>query len=256
MTTPLPKTTLMQEHELLPFQCDELPCARGPWLVFAPHPDDETFGMGGTIIKAANAGIAVDLVVLTDGALGGSGESLVARRQHEVREAAQILGLHSVQFLAEPDRGLQNTDKLARQLASLITRCKPAAVFFPGVLELHPDHRAAALLVWRSLQLLGSGSPAPIAYEITGQSPANCLVDISRQADAKQQAIACHASQLGENNYADVIRALNKLRTLTTPPNVQAAEAFYRYSREELAFPLAELAVTRIKSMLTGQAAR
>lgn len=249
-------TTLLQECQLLPFECDDLPCARGPWLVFAPHPDDETFGMGGAIIKAANAGIAVDLVVLTDGALGGSGDTLVARRQQEVRQAAQVLGLHSVQFLGEPDRGLQPNDELSRQLAALITRHKPAAVFFPGVLELHPDHRNTALLLWRSLQLLGAQAPLAIAYEITGQSPANCLIDITRENDAKQQAIACHASQLGENNYQEVICALNKLRTLTLSPAVQAAEAFYRYSPQELALPLREWAAMRVAQMLTVQAAR
>lgn len=249
-------TRLLQEFQLLPFQCDALPCERGPWLVFAPHPDDESIGMGGTIIKAANAGIPVDLVVLTDGARGGSGDTLVARRQQEVQQAAQVLGLHSVQFAGEPDRGLLVNDILAHQLAAQITRHKPAAVFFPGVLELHPDHRSAALLVWRSLQLLGAQAPLAIAYEITGQSPANCLVDITREAGAKQEAVGCYVSQLGENNYLELIYALNKLRTLTLPASVQAAEAFYRYSKEELMLPLPEWAAARVVKMLTAPAGR
>lgn len=242
--------SLLQEHQLLPFQPEPLPHARGPWLVFAPHPDDESFGMGGSIVKALNAGIAVDLVVLTDGALGGSGSDLIERRQQEVRAAAQVLALHSVQFLAEPDRGLEARDTLAQQLAALITQRKPAAVFFPGVLELHPDHRSAALLVWRSLQLLGAQAPQAIAYEITGQSPANCLVDITATMTAKQQAIACYPSQLAENNYLEVILALNRLRTLTLPVEVQWAEAFYRYSREELTLSLPEWATQWMTAML------
>lgn len=245
--------SLLQEYQLLPFHHEPLPHARGPWLVFAPHPDDESFGMGGSIVNAVNAGIAVDVVVLTDGAQGGSGSDLVERRQQEVRAAAQVLGLHSVQFLAEPDRGLRATEPLALQLATLITNRKPAAVFFPGVLELHPDHRSAALLVWRSLQLLGAQAPQAIAYEITGQSPANCLVDISAAMLAKQQAIACYASQLGENNYLDLVHALNRLRTLTLRSEVQWAEAFYRYSSEELALPLPIWAAQRISTMLNEQ---
>ena len=242
--------SLLPEHQLLPFQAQALPCASGPWLVFAPHPDDESFGMGGSILKAVRAGIAVDLVVLTDGALGGSGAALVERRQAEVRMAAQVLGLHSVQFLAEPDRGLQATPALAEQIAVLITQRKPAAVFMPGAFELHPDHRAAALLLWHSLQLLRAQAPAAIAYEITGQSPANCLVDITHEVDAKEAAIRCYQSQLGENNYLEVVRALNKLRTLTLPPTVAAAEAFYRYSRAELTLSLAEWAAQRVELAL------
>jgi len=244
--------SLLQEHQLLPFQSEALPHARGPWLVFAPHPDDESFGMGGSIAKAVEVGLAVDLVVLTDGALGGSGSDLIVRRQQEVRCAAHVLGLHSVQFLTEPDRALQVGDRLAQQLATIITQRKPAAVFFPAVLELHPDHRSAALLVWRSLQLLGAQAPIAIAYEITGQSPANCLVDISSVMAVKQQAIACYPSQLGENNYLDVIRALNRLRTLTLPKEVQWAEAFYRYSSDELALPLPVWAAQRVSAMLSA----
>lgn len=243
--------SLLQEHQLLPFQPQPLPHGHGPWLVFAPHPDDESFGMGGSIVKAVDAGIAVDLVVLTDGALGGTGNDLVGRRQQELRKAAQVLGLHSVQFLAEPDRALQASAALAQQLAALIVQRKPSAVFFPAVLELHPDHRSAALLVWRSLQLLGAQAPAAIAYEITGQSPANCLVDISAVMATKQQAIACYPSQLGENNYLDVICALNRLRTLTLPGGVQWAEAFYCYRSDELALPLPVWAAQRIGSMLS-----
>ena len=67
------------EHELIAFSTSELPA--GPWLVFAPHADDETFGMGGTLLKAKKAGIATHVIVLTDGALGGDQDDLVSVRE-------------------------------------------------------------------------------------------------------------------------------------------------------------------------------
>ena len=36
-------------------------------VVFAPHPDDETLGTGGTIVRKLNEGYEVVIVVLTDG---------------------------------------------------------------------------------------------------------------------------------------------------------------------------------------------
>ncbi len=242
--------SLLLEYQLLPYETEQLPHLSGPWLVFAPHPDDESFGMGGSIAKAVAMGIAVDLIVVTDGALGGTGSNLVERRQQEVRAAAQVLGLHSVQFLGEPDRGLKTDDSLALQLAAIITQRKPAAVFFPGVLELHPDHRSTALLVWRSLQLIGAQAPQAIAYEITGQCPANCLVDISIAMAIKQQAMECYVSQLGEKHYQAVVCALNLLRTLTLPAGVQWAEAFYRYGQADLALSLQEWITQRMAAML------
>ncbi len=68
---------MVNENQLVPYEVTELPEKRGPWLVFAPHADDESFGMGGTIAKAVQAGITVHLVVLTDGALGGKVKTLL-----------------------------------------------------------------------------------------------------------------------------------------------------------------------------------
>ena len=48
---------------LIPFQTSELPL--GPWLVFAPHADDETFGMGGSLLKAKKYGIETHLVAVS-----------------------------------------------------------------------------------------------------------------------------------------------------------------------------------------------
>ena len=38
--------------------------------MFAPHADDETFGMGGSLLKASKHGVETHVIVLTDGALG------------------------------------------------------------------------------------------------------------------------------------------------------------------------------------------
>jgi N-acetylglucosamine malate deacetylase 1 len=241
---------MKQEHELTPFHVDALPCSAGPWLVFAPHPDDESFGMGGALAKARQAGLATHLVVMTDGALGGSHQNLVSLRQAEVQQAAQLLGIGSLQFLDAPDRALRVSAGLLERVHSLITSLKPAAVFFPGLLELHPDHRSTALLVWQAVQALGASAPQAIAYEITGQSPVNCLVDITAAMPLKQQAIAAYQSQLGANNYLEIIKALNKLRTLTLAAEVSWAEGFYRYQPAELALGPVLWAQQRIGAML------
>ena len=64
-----------QEDVLIPFNTSPLPS--GPWIIVAPHADDETFGMGGTLLKAKQQGIETHLVVLTDGSQGGRTDDLV-----------------------------------------------------------------------------------------------------------------------------------------------------------------------------------
>ena len=75
-------------------------------LVVMAHPDDESFGMGGTLAWYAEKGAAVHLICATR---GESGEvdpehmrgyaTIGEKREAELRCAAEILGLESVQFL-------------------------------------------------------------------------------------------------------------------------------------------------------------
>ena len=148
---------LNPEHLLVPYQVSEL--FQGPWLIFAPHADDETFGMGGSLLRARDAGIDTHVVVMTDGALGGEAEDLVAIRRREVQQATQMLGVKSLQCWPEQDRGLAMSERLVGQVAGQIRQLAPASVFFPAPLELHPDHRMTALLVWQALQDLAKIHP-------------------------------------------------------------------------------------------------
>lgn len=244
---------LNPEHLLVPYECASLPPA--PWLVFAPHADDETFGMGGSLLKARDAGLQTHVIVLTDGALGGQSEDLISARLQEVRTATDMLGVRSLQCWSEPDRGLVVSDDLVEKLSTEITRLKPASVFFPAVLELHPDHRATALLVWRSLQRLLALStqsaestflPQAYGYEISVQSPVNRLIDITAQREEKANVMAVYVSQNGQTAYPELVNALDRARTFTLPAKVSHAEAFYSYTRADLERQLYDIAVENI----------
>ena len=231
-----------QEHELIAFSTSELPA--GPWLVFAPHADDETFGMGGTLLKAKQAGIATHVIVLTDGALGGDQDDLVSVRESEVEQAAAMLGLSSLAIWGEPDRGLQPSTELVGKVAEAIVSIAPASVFFPGSMELHPDHRMTAEIVWSALQTIsnnGGRLPQAYAYEISVQNPANVLIDITEVIDHKKQVMDLYASQNSQNNYPELVVALDKGRTFTLPAEVEYAEGFYHYSHADLGEPLASV---------------
>ena len=207
----------------------------GPWLVLAPHPDDETFGMGGAIALALRQGISVDIIILTDGALGGIDcGDLVVTRERETRAAVAALGNALVVFWRYPDRGLEPTSALVTQLADYIQAGHFAAVFFPSVLEPHPDHRAAAVLAWEALRRLNF--PArPISFDISVQGPVNRLWDITPVIGLKIAAMRCHYSQEAERPYLRRILALNRSRTWSLPAKVKYAESFYEWLPRDIA---------------------
>lgn len=231
------------EHVLVPYQCNDLP--PGPWLVFAPHADDETFGMGGALRLAAEQDISTHVVVLTDGALGGDPTdqaqtaALVKTREHELHAACDVLGVTHADTWDQPDRGLTLDTTLIERIVTAIGDIGAGTVFFPGALELHPDHRVTAHLVWQAAQQLQRRpwrGPLPQfwSYEISVQSPVNRLIDITAALAAKQRAMAVYVSQNAQNNYPELVLALNKARTFSLPASVSHAEAFYRFSDEEL----------------------
>jgi LmbE family N-acetylglucosaminyl deacetylase len=233
---------LNPENSLVPYETSALP--PGPWLVFAPHGDDETYGMGGTILQATQQGIEIGLIVLTDGALGGGTDNLVELRQTEVTKACDLLGIKNYANWQEPDRGLSLTEELTATAVAAIAESKAATVFFPGPMELHPDHRMTAAIVWSALQALGQSKvtvPAAYSYEIGVQNPINVLIDITGQRLAKEKVMAVYGSQNSENNYEELVLALDKGRTYTLPAAVTHAEGFYHYTSAQLVLTLEEV---------------
>ena len=241
---------MIDEDQIVPYTDVPLPVEEGPWLVFAPHADDESFGMGGTLAKATETGIQVHLVVMTDGALGGQLENLAEIRKAEARSAAAMLGLEAPVFLNNRDRELKVEDETIHHVLEQIREINPAAVFFPGVFELHPDHRMTALIVWQALQNLGQTTIKPVSYEILVQSPVNMFVDISAYISAKKSVMGLYESQLGEKNYIDIALAMNSLRSLTLGPETYYAEGFYVYEQGQLKKDLMSLMTDKIHSYL------
>ena len=132
--------------------------------VFA-HPDDESFGPGGTLAKYGGEGMAVHLICATLGEVGesdisdfGKCEDLACQREQELRCAASILGLTDVHLLGYRDSGMTGSlanghpralvqadpDVLAERVADLIHRLRPQVVltFDPFGGYGHPDHIA------------------------------------------------------------------------------------------------------------------
>ena len=221
---------MLQEIDLIPYSTADLP--PGPWLVFAPHPDDETFGMGGSLLLASDHHIKTQVVVLTDGALGGAGgDELIILRKQEAKAAAECLGVENLTFWDLPDRGLTISVGNIQKVTNVLTAFKPASIFFPSPMEIHPDHRITAYLVWEGARRCNSFSGQVIAYEVGVQAQINTLLDISSVSERKREAMALYASQLKENNYIDVVQGLDRARTYTLPKNVSAAEGFYHYAK-------------------------
>ena len=129
-------------------------------LLFAPHPDDETLGCGGTILHKTRAGAAVHVIFMTDGGSSHAHlmppEQLRPLRRREALAACRELGVpaQNVHFLGFPDGALASHQPQAvAQVRSLLRELAPRQVFVPYQREHPPDHRAAHRIVLAALQM-------------------------------------------------------------------------------------------------------
>jgi LmbE family N-acetylglucosaminyl deacetylase len=148
-------------------------------LAVLAHPDDETFGMGGTLAYYARQGDAVHLICATRGEVGEVDEkfmqgfqSIAERRESELRCAAGILGLAGVHFLGYRDSGMPGSpdnshpnalaaaplEEVASRVAHLIRQLQPQVVltFDPIGGYKHPDHIAIQRATLRAFMLAGA----------------------------------------------------------------------------------------------------
>lgn len=89
-------------------------------LVIVAHPDDESFGIGGTMARCAEEGHHVTVVCATRGEVGeisdpaiATPETLGAVREQELRTGMRILGVEDVRFLEYRDSGMAGTPENA-----------------------------------------------------------------------------------------------------------------------------------------------
>lgn len=132
-------------------------------LAVLAHPDDESFGMGGTLALYAARGVDVYLVCATRGEAGEADaehlkgfSSVGEMRESELRCAAGILGLKGVFFLGYRDSGMpgseanfhpdaqiqHSVEEVAGRVVKYIRELKPDVVltFDPIGGYRHPDH--------------------------------------------------------------------------------------------------------------------
>jgi LmbE family N-acetylglucosaminyl deacetylase len=226
-------------------------------MVLAPHPDDETLGCGGAIRLLIGAQKKIRVIFLTSGekADPGSEQSsgvcvsgrvgvqrvtdYALMREQETERALRVLGVSDYEFLRYPDRGIyEHYEDALRRLSEAVREFVPDTIYAPSMVELNPDHRAAAALSMEIQRRYMSGSDGsdpftPITlvfYEVTTPLRPNILVDITSVYSRKKRAMKRYRSQQKLMDYLGHITALNTIRALTVS-GPRYVEAFWSSDR-------------------------
>jgi LmbE family N-acetylglucosaminyl deacetylase len=131
-------------------------------LVFSPHPDDETIGVGGYIAQSIRNGADVRIVLVTN----GNYHREEAIRYAEFKKATGILGVPetSLVFLNFLDGSLRTINQtiLEAALQGQIDQFHPDIIIYPHPQDYNRDHAAIGRAV---TAILKSGQYNVTAYE-------------------------------------------------------------------------------------------
>jgi LmbE family N-acetylglucosaminyl deacetylase len=198
-------------------------------LVIAPHPDDETIGVGGAITKFAEQGHSVFVLVIS-----GHLPPLYTRNAYDItveesKKAFQIMGVTGSKFLEIPATmiGDQPISTINSIISDYIREINPQIVLCPYP-DRHIDHRLVFESIMVATRPVGFGRDIELiaAYETLSETHWNAphiepnfvpnwVVDITNQITKKIEALSCYKSQISPfpgPRSLEAVEALAKFR--------------------------------------------
>jgi len=181
-------------------------------LVVLPHPDDEAFGLAGTLAKEIQNGVQVTYACLTLGEMGrnmgippfANRVTLPEIRKKELEESCRAIGIQDLRMLGFHDKTIEfeDQDQLDEVIDALLKELRPSLVvtFYPGY-SVHPDHDACGAAVVRTIGRLPN-EQRPVVHcmafannleQSIGQP--DVIVDINDFVQIKLASIQAHRSQ-------------------------------------------------------------
>lgn len=181
-------------------------------LVVFPHPDDEAFGVSGTIATYREMGVPVTYACLTLGEMGrnlgnppfANRETLPQIRKEELQKACESMGLDDLRMMGLRDKTIEfeDDDKMVQLITDLIEETNPSLVisFYPG-LSVHPDHDATARAVVRAIRKMPEAARPKLytiafannTIDVLGEP--DVIHDVSAVSKKKIATLKSHASQ-------------------------------------------------------------
>jgi LmbE family N-acetylglucosaminyl deacetylase len=196
-------------------------------LVIAPHPDDETLGVGATMARFAGEGVDVSVLVVSGHLPPLYPPEAFATTRGEAEAAMRVLGVGACEFLQVPATKVHEVPvaELNGRITAFLRAVKPDVVFvsFP---DRHIDHRVifdASMVACRPVH--ADAPRVVLAYETLSETHWNApgiepafvpdfYVDTSAHMDRKQAALECYASQISSapSRSVEACMALGRFR--------------------------------------------
>jgi LmbE family N-acetylglucosaminyl deacetylase len=211
-------------------------------LIVSAHPDDETLGAGGTLLRHRKQGDIITWLIVTNISTNqGFTEERVASRQQEIEQVSDLYGFAKTIKLDYPTMSLSSSSlqELISDISKVMEETKPEKIYTINRSDAHSDHRVifdAVMACTKSFrypfirevlmyECISETEFAPALPEKVFQP--NCFVDVSNEMEEKIEIMEIFSSEMGKHPFPRSERNIRALGTFRgAMSGVEYAEAF------------------------------
>lgn len=191
-------------------------------LVVALHPDDETLGCGGTLLRHKDEGDSIYWLIATQ---VNSKSEFYNTRENEIEKVSQMYGFDGVYKLGFQTMHIDeySMSELIGKISKVVSEVKPSVMYLPFKGDVHSDHRKffeAAYSCTKSfrypfikkvymMETLSETEFAPSTKE--DSFVPNVFVDITKYIDKKCQIMSVYKSEIADLPFP---RSIENIRAL------------------------------------------
>ncbi len=209
-------------------------------LVVAPHPDDETLGCGGTLLRLAEQGASLNWLIVTS-ITDRYSDGLRKERTDSITNVTAAYGFDSVHQLDKPTAELDTLpmSELIETISAVFNTVQPDWILLPHSGDVHSDHRVvfdacAACSKWFRYPFI----KRILSYETLSETDFSLSInehifqptvffDIHQQLARKLEIMAMYPGECGEFPFPRSAKALTAQAHLRgAQSGYPSAEAF------------------------------
>ena len=210
-------------------------------LVVAPHPDDETLGCGGVLLKEKSMGNDLYWIIASCDNVDKDNNVIASEQTPQIQKVSEkyrFKEVYQLPFIAA-NLDQYGMSEFVSRIGNVIRKIKPEIIYIPYPGDVHSDHKrvfeaAMACTKWfRYPWILSVYAYETLSETDFGINPdnngfrPNSFVDISDFIEEKITIMKIYESEIGEHPFPRSEKAIVSLATFRGATcGCQAAEAF------------------------------
>lgn len=191
-------------------------------LVVAVHPDDETLGCGGTLLKHKANNDKIHWLICTN---INKNHKYYKKRQKEINKVSKLFNFESVHNLQLETTKIDkyNISEIIEKISNVINKIKPNIIYLPFKEDVHTDHKKIFEASYsctksfrypfiKKIYMMETLSETEFAPSTKKDSfIPNTFVDINKYIEKKIQIIKVFKSEIGKHPFPRSVRSIKAL---------------------------------------------